>query len=145
MERHPPAPLKSYPNNLSIASVLIEDDGNLDPLPVNKKRRDLKTVPVEVDGMNGQLKTKQTRGRKGKLRQLPEMPLDILFEVCTSTYCDTGSNSFTNRYLVTSTLWMSSISPKLRKVFDISLCAGLLYPSGNKHVQTSVCQNAARI
>jgi len=144
MERPPPDRLKSDPNHSSTAPAPIKDDDNFDRSPVDKKRR--KTIPVS--GMNGQPKTKQTRGRKGKLRQLPEMPLDILFEVCTSTRCevsDAGFNSFANRYLVTSTPWMFFISPKLRKLFEISLCAGPLHPSGDKHVQMSrACQNAPR-
>jgi hypothetical protein len=53
----------------------ISDD-YLDEEPEEPRKRRRKTAAPTSN--------KNIRGRRGKLRQLPEMPLDILFDVCPS-------------------------------------------------------------
>ncbi|GLB35481.1 hypothetical protein LshimejAT787_0210460 [Lyophyllum shimeji] len=56
---------------------IIESDDDATPDPPPKKVR--KTIGSKPDA--GSTKSKWTRGKRGKLEQMTEMPLDILFEI----------------------------------------------------------------
>jgi hypothetical protein len=81
--------LKSAPRDISIDlpsddSEFVDDEVEVNKVEVAEKKprgKKRKTYETKPDGQHQVKKARTVRGKRGLLKQLVEMPVDVLFEV----------------------------------------------------------------